>query len=212
MFFRRKPKIDTVFFDIGGVVVDAPMERYRTLGAEVFGCREDHLVTCSAEYLPRLEMGQMTSTEFWEKVGERLASMGMGREVPGWRFKGLWEGILLDSLVVDRELLEVVSKLRGKVRVGALSNTIQEHALVLQRQGVYQNFQPVVLSCQVGMRKPNLDIYQRAAELAKTKASRCLLIDDLPLNIEGAIKAGYQALLYRDLPALRWELHRLGLL
>jgi putative hydrolase of the HAD superfamily len=213
MFFRKKQRIDTVFFDIGGVVVDAPMEQYRTLGAEVFGCREDHLVQCSAEFLAPLEMGKITSAEFWEKVGEKLAFMGMGRAVPAWRFKGFWEGILVEKMSVHREIVDVCFKLRSKVTVGALSNTIQEHALVLQQQGVYKTFNPVILSCQIGMRKPNADIFHKSAELAKSKPARCLLIDDLVENVEGAVKAGFQALLYKGDPnELRHELHRMGLL
>jgi putative hydrolase of the HAD superfamily len=212
MWFRKKKRIDTVFFDIGGVVVDAPMEHYRVLGAEVFGCRDDHLVLCSAELLPLLETGRITSAEFWEKLGEKLAFMGMGRAVPGWRFKGFWEGILRDTLSVHREVLELSAKLRARATVGALSNTIQEHALVLQKQGIYQTFNPVVLSCQVGMRKPDADIYHRAAELAKSKVERCLLIDDLAENVEGAQRAGFHALLFRDVDELRHELHRLELL
>jgi FMN phosphatase YigB (HAD superfamily) len=213
MFFRKKQGVDTVFFDIGGVVVDAPMEQYRVLGAEVFGCRDEHLVQCSAEFLPMLEMGKITSAEFWEKVGEKLAFMGMGRAVPAWRFKGFWEGILLDTLSIHHEVLEICSKLRSKAKVGALSNTIQEHALVLQKKGIYQGFNPVILSCQIGMRKPNADIFLKSAELCKTKPARCLLIDDLPENIEGAQKAGFQALLFKGDPnELRHELHRMGLL
>lgn len=213
MFFRKKQQVDTVFFDIGGVVVDAPMERYRTLGAEVFGCREEHLVQCSAEFLPLLEMGKMTSAEFWESVGKKLAFMGMGREVEGWRFKGFWEGIMLETLSLHRDVVEVCVKMRSKATVAALSNTIQEHALVLQKHGVYQTFNPVILSCQVGMRKPNADIFRKAAELTKSKPARCLLIDDLEENIEGAKKAGFQALLYKgDCNELRHELHRMGLL
>lgn len=213
MFFRKKKRVDTVFFDIGGVVVDAPMERYRTLGAEVFGCREEHLVQCSAEFLPLLEMGKITSGEFWESVGRKLAFMGMGREVPAWRFKGFWEGIMLETLSVHHEVVEVSIKMRSRATVAALSNTIQEHALVLQQKGVYKTFNPVILSCQVGLRKPNADIFHKAAELCKSKAARCLLIDDLEENVEGAQKAGFQALLYKGDPnELRHELHRMELL
>lgn len=212
MFFRKKAKLTTVYFDIGGVVVDAPMDKYRELASEIFGCRDDHLVTCSAEFLPLLETGKITSAEFWESIGAKLSFMGMGRSVPAWRFKGFWEGVMLDTLSTRHDMVELVGKLRPKATVGALSNTIQEHALVLQRQGLYQNFNPVVLSCQVGMRKPNADIYRRAAELAKAKPSQCLLIDDLAENVEGAQKAGFQALLFRDIDELRHDLHRLGLL
>lgn len=188
------------------------MESYKTLGAEAFGAREEHVVLCSAEYLPLLEMGKITSAEFWDKVGEKLAFMGMGRTVPAWKFKGFWEGVLLDSLAVHHEVLEVAARLRSHFTVGVLSNTIQEHALILQREGVYKNFSPVVLSCQVGMRKPNADIYLKSAELAKSSPNRCLLIDDLTENVEAARKVGYQALLYRNVDELRHELHRMGLL
>lgn len=212
MWFRRRKKIDTVFFDVGGVVVDAPMESYKTLAAEAFGAREDHVALCSAEFLPQLEMGKITSAEFWEKVGEKLAFMGMGRAVAPWKFKGFWEGLLLDSLSIHRDVVEISSRLRSKVTVGVLSNTIQEHAMILQKEGIYKGFSPVVLSCQVGMRKPNADVFQKAAALAKTSPARCLLIDDLPENVEGAQKAGYKAVLYHNPDELRLDLHRLGLL
>lgn len=212
MFFRRKKPITTVYFDIGGVVVDAPMDRYRELGMELFGCRDDHLVLCSAEFLPLLEMGKITSTEFWEKVGQKLAFMGMGRVVPAWKFKGFWESIMLETLRVHEDVLSLVGKLRPKYTVGALSNTISEHANVLQTRGLYQNFSPVVLSCQIGMRKPNADIYKKAAEMARCKPGNCLLIDDMAENIEGALKAGYQAIHFRNYDELRLELHRKGLL
>lgn len=211
-WFRRKKTIETVFFDIGGVVVNAPMEQYRTLGAEIFGCREEHVVRASVELLPCLEMGKITSAEFWEQVGEKLAYMGMGRAVPGWRFKGFWEGILMDNLAVHEDVMEICRHLKSRVRVAALSNTIQEHALVLQKEGIYKPFNPVILSCQIGMRKPNLDIYQKSAQLAKTAPAQCLFIDDLVENVEGAQKAGFQAHHYRNVAELRRELHRWNLL
>lgn len=213
MWFRKKQPLDTVFFDIGGVVVDAPMEHYVARSAEAFGCRDDHLVLCSAEFLPLLETGKITSAEFWDKVGEKLVFMGMGRSVPSWRFKGFWESVLTETVAVNKEVVEVCLKLRSKATVGALSNTIQEHALVLQKMGIYQTFNPVVLSCQVGMRKPNADIFLKAAELGRTQPKRCLLIDDMPENVEAAQKAGFQALLFRgDVNELRHDLHRMGLL
>ena len=118
---------------------------------------------------------------------------------------------MLDSLAVHQEVLELSSRLRAKATVGVLSNTIQEHALILQKEGVYKGFNPVILSCQVGMRKPNADIYQKAAKLANTSPSNCLLIDDMSENVEGAQKAGFRALLYRNVEELRLELHRMGL-
>ena len=123
-------------------------------------------------------------------------------------YRGFWEPHTFSDPQVEplwRGLKE-----RG-IKVGVLSNTIQEHALILQKEGVYKGFNPVILSCQVGMRKPNADIYQKAAKLANTSPSNCLLIDDMSENVEGAQTAGFQALLYRNVEELRLELHRMGL-
>lgn len=197
MWIFKRGKVRTVFFDIGGVVVDAPMEHYEDIGCDIFACQKEHLRLCAAEFIPLLEKGKLTSVEFWESVGQKLAAKEQGQLVPGWRFKGLWKGILLDTLKINKEVLDIAHKLSSKVRISVLSNTIAEHALILKQHGVYQKFNPVVLSYQVGMRKPEPEVYPKAAKLAGCKPANCLLIDDLMKNLEGAKKAGFQAIHYR---------------
>ncbi len=213
MWFFRKPKtVDTIFFDIGGVVVDAPMEHYRTLGAQLYGCREEPLGRAAALHLPPLEKGAITSEEFWDRLGSTLADEGVGRRIPAWKFKGFWESLLLEKLVIRRDMLHMCQKLRRKVKVAALSNTIEEHALVLQKLGVYEVFRPVVLSCRVGMRKPDLEIYEKACQLAKAEPGRSLFIDDLLENIQAAEQAGFLVHHFENQEVLERDLARRGLL
>lgn len=155
MFFRRKKPITTVYFDIGGVVVDAPMDRYREQGMELFGCRDDHLV------LGRVLAAARDGKDHFDRVlGEsrtKLAFMGMGRVVPAWRFKGFWESIMVERLRVHDDVLSLVA---SQVHRG---RSVEHHQRARQRAAeprAIQNFSPVVLSCQVSMRKPNLDIYK----------------------------------------------------
>jgi len=125
----------------------------------------------------------------------------------------LWRDLLASTAQVDLEVMALVRALQAAgVRVGALSNTLHEHVSVLRCRGVYRPFDPCVLSCHLGCRKPELEIYVRAAELAALRLRDCLLIDDLPENIEGARRAGMPALLFRGAGPLAQELVRLGLL
>lgn len=192
-------------------MVDAPMAHYLKLGSEIFGCAPEILNQTAAPLVAQLETGQIKSPEFWEQLCDALHKAGIKHEVPSWRFKGFWEGILMDHLKIDEGMLRLARRLRAKVKVAVLSNTIEEHALALQREGVYDHFNPVVLSCKIGTRKPEAKIFAKAARLTDSKPAQCLLIDDLEENVEGAIAAGFKAHLYTNRQELMLELQSLGL-
>ena len=210
--FKTKRSVRTIFFDIGGVVVKAPMDDFLNYGAEIYQCEARILEHVAAQALPDLERGKINSEQFWESVTKGLSEGGHGKSVPTWRFKGFWEGILSDNLAIDRDFVDLVRRLKAHVRTAALTNVIEEHAKVLARQNVYEHFNPVVLSCKLGARKPDLEAYQKAAEMVKTPPDRCLLVDDCPKNIEGAKKAGYRVFHYTNIDDLKRELYSLGFL
>lgn len=212
MWFRKRRSIDTVFFDIGGVIIDAPMDQYRVLGAHIFECTESDLLEVASKLVPSLETGSISSENFWKEMGDSLSALGVGKRVPSWRFKGFWEGILRDTMVFHQDRIKLVRQLKGRAKVAALSNVIQEHAVFLKKEGVYDSFNPVLLSCQLGLRKPDPKIFTKAADMTDTDVERCLLIDDLIENVEAARKAGFQAHHYTDQENLRRELQSLELL
>lgn len=188
------------------------MSNYLKYGTEIFECDDNALSQVTAQFLPDLERGRSSSEEFWDQMCNSMASNGLGKSVPAWRFKGFWEGILEDNLSVNKEVIDIARRVRGHATVGILSNVIKEHAKLLQRNEVYDHFSPVVLSCKVGARKPDPEIYQKAAELSKTTVDRCLLIDDDESNIEAAQKLGYRTILYHNADELRMTLYKMGFL
>jgi epoxide hydrolase-like predicted phosphatase len=209
--FKKRKSVRTIFFDIGGVVVDAPMANYLKLGCQFFQCDEDTLRRATAQNLGELETDRIKSEVFWERVSEAVAAQN-GNAIPAWKFKGFWEGLLTDNLNIDKDLLELVRRLRSHCRVAVLSNVIKEHAVILQKEKVYENFNPVVLSCKVGYRKPDPKVFEKAADLAKTSHSRCLLVDDCKENLEAAQKAGWRVFHYTNLDDFKMSMCKMGLL
>lgn len=209
--FRTKRSVQTIFFDIAGVVIDAPMAQYEKLGTEFFGCDRATLHRATALHLGELEKGAIPSEQYWERVSLSISESG-GRAVAPWKFKGFWEGLLMDSFRIHSDVIDLVRRLKSRVRVGVISNVIKDHAVILQREKVYDHFNPVVLSCKVGLRKPEPEIFAKAAELAKTKPERCLLADDDRRNVEAAEKAGFRAYHYTNLDDFKRELHTMGFL
>lgn len=188
------------------------MAQFLPFGSQIFGCEEKQLGSVAAQVLPELEKAKISSAQFWERVCALMREKGYGNQVEPWKFKGFWEGLLTDSLTVDDRMIDLIRRLKSYARVAVLSNVIEDHAKILQKEKVYNHFNPVVLSCNVGLRKPDKEMYQKAAELVKTKPDRCLLIDDCEENLVAAEKFGYRVYHYQDLDSLKKELHILGFL
>ncbi len=59
-------------------------------------------------------------------------------------------------------------------------------------------FDAVVLSGEVGVAKPDLEIYQMIARNLGVEPSECVMIDDQPGYCEGAQMAGMQSILFAN--------------
>jgi 2-haloacid dehalogenase len=68
----------------------------------------------------------------------------------------------------------------------------------------------VTVSGEIGLIKPDRRIYERHATDFKLEPAASLFIDDSQKNVDGAIAAGWQAVLFTDAATLEADLKRLG--
>lgn len=96
------------------------------------------------------------------------------------------------------------------VRIGMLSNMVPAWDAHWRKMvDADELFEHVVLSFEVGSRKPESDFFAAAAQQAGVSASQCVLVDDLQQNCAGAIGAGWQAVHFQDAASAREELLKL---
>ena len=69
----------------------------------------------------------------------------------------------------------------------------------------------VTVSGEVGLIKPDRAIYQRHTADFGLDPATSLFIDDSPKNVEGAVDAGWQAVLFEGAEKLEADLRRLGI-
>jgi putative hydrolase of the HAD superfamily len=139
----------------------------------------------------RMETGEISVDEFSVGLAEVL-SRRSGVQVP---HEGLI-GRLFALMEPDEVMLTAVAAARREgVRTGLLSNSWGVDAYPRERFG--ELFDVVVISGEVGLRKPDPAIFALAAERIGTEAADCVFVDDLEANIVAAEATGMTGILHR---------------
>ena len=105
----------------------------------------------------------------------------------------------------------IVDRVIKKYKIGLLSDIDPLHWQYCQQNfPVLKNFKKPALSFEIGALKPDLICYQRASEYINTEVQNCLFIDDREINVQGARKAGMQAMRFTGVADLELLLPNLG--
>jgi len=99
----------------------------------------------------------------------------------------------------NKKLYKLAFKLKKqKYKIAILSDQwhLSKEALILPKY--FKKFDKVVVSCDVGIRKPNMKIYKLILKELKIPAKNCLFIDNQEWNIKPAKKLGMKTILFKD--------------
>jgi HAD superfamily hydrolase (TIGR01509 family) len=112
--------------------------------------------------------------------------------------EALWEA----EMAVDPDALALLDALRRRsLKLGIVSNTALPEWLlgpVFARQGLAERVDTIVLSSEVGKRKPHPAIFERALEELDTPAERSLFVGDRRFqDVLGARRLGMPTVLAR---------------
>jgi len=99
------------------------------------------------------------------------------------------------------DTLAALPILNGLCKLGIISNAWPYLESVLKWLGLWQYFESVIISAQVGHSKPGPAIYELALRALHVKAPEALFVDDTPQNVLAAERMGFKGLwLVRDRP------------
>ena len=149
-----------------------------------------------------LERGEIAVAEFEVLLADELGRLGSPVTAAG-----LLGRLLAGLEQPEPRMFDVVRSAKAAgVGTALLSNSWGN---TYPRQGWDELFDVVVISGEVGMRKPEERIYRHTAELLGTAPSDCVMVDDLPWNVEAARSVGMAAVLHTDPAVTAAELESL---
>ena len=148
--------------------------------------------------LRRLEKGELTEEEFSEIFGPML---GVSET------EGLVDR-LFAGMGPDEPMIEAVKTAkRSGIKTGLISNSWGHGRY--DRDAFPEMFDGVVISGEVGLYKPEPEIFHMGAERIGLAPEECVFVDDLKENCEGATAVGMTAVLHRGADSTLPELERL---
>lgn len=184
--------------DFGGVLTTSVLGSFATFcGTE--GIRlEDFtraLVSSGARSdspFARVETGAI-SLEAFEIDVAALLSDACGKPIAAAGLKRR----MMAALVPDDAMRDAVRRARAAgVRTALVSNSWGGHDY--PREEFSELFDALLISGEIGMRKPDAEIYRFAADALSVPVDSCIFIDDFRRNIDGAEAVGMTGLLHRS--------------
>lgn len=190
-----KNKIKNIIFDLGGVVLTIDPDRTRNQFIALWDghAEEVYKEILRENILTDFETGRISAEEFRQGM-LKFARPG----TPPSAIDTAWNAMLID---IPAENLHVLWNFRKHYRTFLLSNTNAMHtpiysAMFLEKSGKPMEafFEGIFLSHKLGMRKPDLEIFEYVLKINGLNPAETLFIDDAQENIQAAASLGIQTI------------------
>jgi putative hydrolase of the HAD superfamily len=148
------------------------------------------------------DLGNRSEQEFFDLLGKESAK-------PGESVRDDWYG----KIHLDEKTVALVKELRSRYKVALCSNSSRwlfERATCEYVTPMTELFDAVVVSADVGMAKPDKNIFDLTLNRLGILAEEAVFTDDSLKNIKAAQSLGLTGILFEDANKFRKELVALG--
>jgi 2-haloacid dehalogenase len=197
-----------IIFDFGGVVVHwDPRRVYRR-----FLQTDEAIDEFFREVgFHRWNADQDRGGRTWDEAVAELSQNFPHRHELIRAYHDFWEDSIAGPI---EETVRILERLRDSgYRLIGLSNwSAEKFALTRQRYDLFDLFDEIIVSGEVGIMKPEREIFDLTLHRLGLRADECLFIDDSARNVEAAAAIGFPTIHFQSPSQLESELQRRGIL
>ena len=184
-----------VIWDFGGVFTSSPFDAFARYEAEQ-GLPRNFIRTVNAtnpldNAWAKLEQSKVSGEEFDSLFREE--SKALGHEVPGADVLKLLSGSLrprvVDALKVCKQHGKV-GCITNNAPIGKGASMTNDAEKAAQLAHVFDQFDHLIESSKIGIRKPDPQIYKLMCEALDVAPEDCVYLDDLGINLKPARALG----------------------
>jgi len=185
--------IQTIITDLGGVFVLQAERPQRQDWEQRSGITERALFRLidKAGLAQAADVGKITSSEVWQHMAEKTGlDVQLLREVQ--------EG-LFAAEYINQPLADFFQSLRPRYKIVAISNAWSYvHTSLESKFNLSQYFDEQFFSCEVGLAKPDIAIYQFVLHSLQVDPTRTIFLDNKIDNVDSAQIIGMNSIHYRQ--------------
>ena len=190
--------IKNLIFDFGKVLIEYDFDvLIRSVVADPAERAAFKAVVCSREFVDRCDKGDDSLDEI---IREHQALY------PQWKDEfQQFHDRQLDAMICEMPgMRDLLGRLRAAgYRLYGLTNWSAVVYKVIEKFDILSLMDGMVISSEERLIKPDKAIYARVCEKFGLKMDECLFTDDKQINVDGALAAGMDAVLFKD--AARYE-------
>lgn len=146
------------------------------------------------------DLGKLSKADF-NAQASKLSGIPVGEVEAG----------IEDQLQVNEGLVEYAKNLINRgFMLACLSNGSHEWTTyAIEKYNLQTLFEEIVISSDLGIVKPDPQIYLHTLKLLSVEPSECIFVDDRSDNTDAAEKLGIRSLIFTETEALKYELEAL---
>lgn len=146
-----------------------------------------------------LDQGTVSIPEYWARVGADLGLQFGPADV-----QRLWAVDFRSWISVEPGSIDILADLSaGGTRMALLSNAGFDFGDPFRRAPFARYFEQVFVSAELGMIKPDPEIYRHVARELGIDLSEMVFVDNKAVNVEGAESLGVTGHVFTGVPGLR---------
>ena len=196
--------VEAVVFDFGGVLVRTEDRQPRNALAARLGMTYDELSALIFDSQSAIQAmkGEITADVHWAAVQKSLGLSDAEIEQARTEF---WAGDVLDE-----NLVNLLRDLRPRYSTVLLSNAWDDlRQMIEEVWQIDDAFDRMVISAEIGLVKPDLEIFQWLISQLGIEPAKAVFVDDFLHNVEGARAAGLLAIHFQSADQALGELQAL---
>jgi len=193
--------IKAIIFDVGGVYMEGSSVDFINRSYKILGIEKTIASSNGVVFDENYNKGLISHEDCFRKFFNVPVSEDQMRKI---------EDVWTTTWAPTEEMLTLVKSLKKKYTLAILSNSDLLNSTKYTERGWYSYFNPIILSHELGIIKPDIRIYEVALAKLRIPSNQCVFIDDQEKVLIPARELGMETILFKSIDQLKEELIEKG--
>ena len=198
-----KTKIRALILDYGGVISEPQASKNVNNILEILNLEFQDFHEMYLKQRENYDNGQISGEEYWISILQHFNLNQNGSEI-----NRLIQEDVKSWTKINDHMIQFIKKSRCKIhKLAILSNMTKDSLAYIRTHFQWlELFDVSIYSCELGINKPDKNIYEACLHKLAVLPNECLFVDDSVENVNGAIQIGMRAIHYKSFPVFLQDL------